>query len=233
MGFFAYQGLDHSEIDLQINHQIDLFIEAVVDKYYGRELKIGVKEGFQEDVARLDNLRTLHVKNASVSLTTNPDGSTFPLPTDYSHHIKTKVIASYTCVDVTTNVNSGVTKKTITNTLTNQVRIGESENMENMRNHPFYKTRKESPLGEIANNIIQIYTDSSFNITQAFVDYIKKPAVVAYVEDINGNYDPLNSVTCDLPHTVHRIIVNMTVIAISKIIESNPQKIQNLEKEVV
>lgn len=224
MGFFTSQGLETEEIDLQINAQIDNFVEAVVDKYKRRVPRIGVKEGFQVDQVRLDDLRTIHVKDASVSLSDYGSiGKKFDLPTDYSHHIKTRITYSLSCK--TGNVSSTITGSS-------QLRIGESENIENMRVHPFYKTSKESPLAEIANNTVYIYTDG-FNITEAKIDYIKKPAVVVYGKDGGGNYDANASTDCDLPHTVHRTIIRMTAIHICSILESNQQKINNLQSETI
>lgn len=227
MGFFTSQGLETEEIDLQINAQIDLFVEAVIDKFRGRIPKIGVEEGFQANQIRLDDLRTIHVKDLSRNLTvydTNA-GVKFDLPDDYSHHIKTKVTWSIPCKD----------EKGKDSTLTgnSQIRVTKSEDIEDARNSVFYKTVKENPLAEIAGNTVYIYT-SGFSLGSTVkLDYIRKPVVVKYAKDGSGNYDSGNSVHCDLPHTVHRTIIKMTAIHISTIIESNQQKVQNLQQETV
>lgn len=227
MGFFTSQGLETEEIDLQINAQIDLFVEAVVDKFRGRILKIGVEEGFQANQVRLDDLRTIHVKDFSRNLTpydTNV-GVKFDLPDDYSHHIKTKVTWSIPCKD----------EKGKNSTLTgnSQIRISKTEDIEAARTDVFYKTTKESPLAEMAGNTVYIYTDGFSLGSTVKLDYIKKPVVVKYAKDGSGNYDAGNSVHCDLPHTVHRTIIKMTAIHISTIIESNQQKVQNLQQETI
>lgn len=225
MGFFLYQGFETEEIDLQINTQIDNFVEAVIDKSRGKIPRIGIKEGFQEDESRLDDLRTIHKKEQVVTLgAEGVNRVSFIIPTDYSHHIKTKVVWSISCVDSN--------KKTTTQTGESQLRISDTQNIENARSHPFYKTSKESPLAELANDKIYIYLDD-FTITNAYIDYIKKPVVVKFGKDINGDYDIGTSVDCDLPHTTHRTIIRMTAIHICSIIESNPQKIQNLQQEIV
>lgn len=227
MGFFTSQGLESEEIDLQINAQIDLFVEAVIDKFRGRIPKIGVQEGFQANQIRLDDLRTIHVKDQSVNLAvydTNA-GVKFDLPANYSHHIKTKVTWSIPCKD----------EKGKSSTLTgnSQIRISKSEDIEAARTDVFYKTSKESPLAEIAGNTVYIYTDGFTLGSTAKLDYIKMPAVVKYAKDGSGNYDAAASTHCDLPHTAHRTIIKMTAIHISSIIESNQQKIQNLQQETI
>lgn len=226
MGFFTSQGLEEEEIDLQINAQIDLFVEAVVDKFRGRIPKIGVEEGFQANQIRLDDLRTIHVKDFSRNLAVyDTVGVKFDLPGDYSHHIKTKVTWTIPCKD----------EKGKDSTLTgdSQIRISKSEDIEAARTDVFYKTTKESPLAEIAGNTVYIYTNGFTLGSTAKLDYIRMPAVVKYAKDGSGNYDSGNSVHCDLPHTVHRTIIKMTAIHISSIIESNQQKIQNLQQETI
>lgn len=225
MGYLTYRGSESEEIDLQINTQIDNFVEAIVDKYKSKQARNGVKEGFQANQVRLDDLRTIHIKDLVRSSTPyGSDGVSFPLPDDYSHHIKTKVTWSIDCI--------GEDKKKTTLTGLSQIRIAETEDIENMRVHPFYKTTKESPLAELVNNTVYVYTDG-FTITEVKIDYIKKPAVVKFGKDVGGNYDSGTSVNCDLPHTVHRTIIRNTAIHISSIIESNPQKIENLKSEVI
>lgn len=230
MGFFSVQGLAPEEIDLQINAQIDNFVEAVVDKHKKKQPRIGVKEGFQENQVRLDDLRTIQMKDVTCAINTyGSDGFSFSLPGDYSHHIKTKVVCSYDCQSIVKGKSVP-----ITNTVNPQIRIGESEDIENMRNHPFYKTTLESPLAEIVGNTVFVYTnntDSPFTITSAKMDYIRKPAVVKFNHDNTGNYNSVGSIDCDLPHTVHRQIVSMTAIHIITILESSQQKLVNLVQE--
>jgi hypothetical protein len=223
MGFFAYDSLETEEIDLKINEQIYSFIEAVIDITRRNQPKIGVNEGFQANQVSLDSLRTIHLKDIPLTLDAFDDGMKFSLPDDYLHHIKTKLTIEYLCVD-----NDG---KTVTKIITPppSLRIGESQVIDNMRTSSFHKTVKESPLGEIVGNIVYIYTDSDFNLTNAKLDYIKRPAKVTYAKDIGGFYDHGNSVQCDLPPTALYMIINMTVVKILKVIETQQQKIVNLE----
>lgn len=225
MGFFTSEGLETEEIDLQINARIDDFIEAVVDKYKGKVPRIGVKEGFQSNQVRLDDLRTIHVKDYVGTLTAYDTlvGKKFDLPANYSHTIKVKIKYSVPCK--TGNVSSTLTG-------TSSVRIVETEDVDIIRKTPFYETTKDSPVAEIIGNTVYIYSDNKFTITDAFLDYIKKPAVVLYNKDGSGNYQSSGSQDCDLPHTTHRTIIKMTAIHICSILESNPQKIVNLKEEL-
>lgn len=223
MGFFAYDDLEPEEIDLKINEQIYAFIEAVVDVTKGRKPKIGIVEGFQEDQVSLDSLRTIHLKDTSMTLADFSDGEKFDLPTNYLHHVKTKLGITYTCIEGGKSVTKTLVPKAT-------LRLGESQNIEIMRRSSFYKTKKESPLGELVGSTVYIYEDSEFEITTAELDYIKRPAKVTYVKDGGGSYDPINSIQCDLPDTVLYTIVNMTVLKILKVIETKQQKIVNLQE---
>lgn len=223
MGFFAYADLEHEEIDLQINMQIKLLLNGILDKHFGRPLKISEAQGFQKNQVTLDNLRKLHVGNQTVTLyTAEPGFVSFTLPENYYHHIKTTVTVSYPCYE------NGISK-TETNLV--DVRIAQSQN--DSKNHPFYKTGRDSPLAEIIGTGVFIYYDSTFTIPSAKITYIKKPAVVAYVKDGGGNYDSVNSVQCDLDESLHEMLVNMTSIKILEILEAPQQKVVNSQREIV
>lgn len=223
LGFYVYDNLESEQIDLQINRQIYYAIDGILDKYFGRKLKIGIDQGFQVDQVSLDNLRQQHVKDANTTLTTSTGiGKKFELPADYYHYIKAKATISYSCYE------DGV-KKTKTEPV--KVRIVKSQDIDNMLNHPFHKTVKESPIGEIAGNYVYIYTNSDFDVTEVKLDYIKKPVKVVFAKDISGNYDAANSVHFDIDNSLQYMIIDMTVLKIIKIIESPQQKIINLEQE--
>jgi len=219
-GFFVYQDMDTEQIDLQINLSIDELLNGIIDKFFGSVPKTSPQVRFQIDQVTLDNIKTLHVKDQSVSLTELPDkdGYSFPIPAPYAYHIRTKVITSKQCGDepllVTTNI-----------------RILESQN--NNRNHPFHKTSNKSPLAEVSNGIFTIYTEGEFTITSASISYIKKPAKVLFGKTIDGDYDANTSIQCDLDPTLHRLVIDMTAIRIAKILEQSQQKVVNLQQQTV
>lgn len=229
MGFFAYDSLETEEVDIKINQEIYSFVEAVIDIANKRIPKIGIDDGFQSSQVSLDSLRTIHVKDLSRTLTVTNNQVTFPLPDDYLHHIKTKLGITYSC----TELNAKNVRVTVTKTVEPEptLRIGESQNIDNMRASSFHKTKKESPLGEIVGETVYIYKESDWTVANAKLDYIKRPAKVAYVKDGGGAYDPTNSVQCDLPPTALYIICNMVAVKILKVIETQQQKIVNLEQQ--
>lgn len=224
MAFFTDQGLETEEIDLQLNAQIDNFIEAVVDKYRGKAIGIGVKEGFQTNQVSLDSLRTIHIKDNPVTLIPIDENSQrYELPSDYLHYISSKINWSIPCKDMTTRKDSTLTGFA-------SLRIEESQDIDTMRKDYLLKTSKESPIGEIAGNSVFIYNENLFTLASVKLDYIRKPAVVVYGKNLDGSNNPSTSTDCDLPPTVHRTIVKMTAIHIASIIESTQQKITNLQQ---
>jgi len=223
MGFFAYDDLETEEIDLKLNEQIYAFIEDTVAISKGKPPRLTIEDGFQANQVSLDSLRTIHSKDAPTVLTDFSEGRKFPLPNDYLHHIKTRLEVGYVC-----NENGQELTKTVTPFPS--LRVGETQHIDNMRRSAFHKSVKESPLGEIVGTDVYIYTDGNFLVNSAYLDYIRKPAKVLYAKDINGAYDSVNSIHCDLPDSVHYMIVNMTVIKIMKVIESSQQKIVNIEQ---
>src|SRR5688500_4726404 len=103
MGFFAYKDLEHEEIDIQINRQIDIIVNGILDKHFRRELKLNEEQGFQKNTFSVDNFRSLHKMNVFIPFALNVNDSTktafFILPTDYYHHIKTTMIIKYDCYE--------------------------------------------------------------------------------------------------------------------------------------
>src|SRR5688500_629673 len=87
MGFFAYKDLEHEEIDIQINRQIDIIVNGILDKHFRRELKLNEEQGFQKNQVTLDNLRRLHKMTVFIPPALNVSDSAktafFTLPTDY------------------------------------------------------------------------------------------------------------------------------------------------------
>lgn len=220
-GFNVYNDFDSEQVDLQLNRQISYLVEGILDKHFGRQLKVNEEQGFQSNQVSLDNLRLQHVIDETQSLSDITDGVKFTLPSAYAHHVRTTVTVSYTCIE---------NKKVITKTQDVDVRLAQSQF--GMKNHPFHQTDKDSPLAELVGNTIQIYKNTDFNITAAKLSYIKKPVVVKFGKDISGNYDPNTSVNCDLDPSLHYMVVDMTSIRIMKILESNPQKIINIQQEI-
>lgn len=217
MGFFVYDNLEPEEIDLKINESIYAFIEAVLDITKGKQPKIGLEDGFQVNQVSLDSLRTIHVKAAERTVATDSDGFFFLVPENYLHYIKAKLTVTYLCNELNNkNVRVQVTK---TLSPPPALRIGDTQVIDNMRRSAFHKTRKDSPLGEIADTQIYIYGDGIFTVTTAFLDYIRKPAKVSFADPVH----------CDLPDSVQYMIKDIAVNKILKVIEAPQQKVVNLD----
>lgn len=226
MSHFTYKSWESEEVDLEINRQIDNLVNGILDKHFGRDLKVDERQGFQKNQVTLDNLRTITVRNETVTINqvSNPLEYNFNLPSLYYHHIKTMVTISYDCY-------STDEKKKIVQE--DQVALRIYNSQDDVTNSYYYKTGRDSPLGEIADKVY-IQSDKTFKVTKALISYIRKPAIVIFGKDISGDYDPnpLVSINCDLDASLHYMVVNMTSLAIMKILESNPQKIVNLQREL-
>lgn len=221
LGFYVYDNLETEQIDLQINRQIYLLIDGILDKHFGRKLKIGPQQGFQVDQVSLDNLRMSHIKGASRSLTTVERGYTFELPAGYYHYVKATAKIDTICK------RNGVD---VTETVYSKIRIVKSQDVDSLLNNPMHKTCKESPVAEIVGNLVYIYTDR-FTISELKLDYIKKPEQVLYAKDIDGNHLPGSSINMDIDESLHYMVVEMTVLKIMKIIETNPNKVAQFEQD--
>lgn len=220
LGVFAYANRESEEIDIQINTQIYRFIDKVIDfKVKGNKIDL---EGFQSDQVTLDNLRTIHIIEEALTITSSTDYVSAPLPNEYYHYVKAKATVSYKCYE---------NKVEVTKTDNVKVRIMNSQDFDIYEKDTFHKTSIESPLGRIVGDKLYVYFDSNFSITGLKLDYIKKPNKVKYNKDGNGDYQASGSVDCNLPDNTHYIITGMASQKIMKIIESSQQKIVNFEQE--
>jgi hypothetical protein len=228
LGFYLYDHLETEEVDLHINRQVYMLIDGILDKHFGRSLKLGPQQGFQVDQISLDNLRKQQVKGATTTLTAFDRGMKFDLPIAgdiYYHYTRATATISIACID-----DNG---QSVTKTDYSQLRIVENKNIDEMLKSPFHKTDKDSPLAEISGNTIYIYTSSDFTITNIKLDYIKRPAKIVYGKDGGGNYSDGASTQCDLDDSLHYMLQQMTSNSIMKIIENPQQKIVNLQQEIV
>lgn len=224
LGHFNYRSLETEQIDIQINKQINRFISEIVDKWKGVKTK-GNVQGFQFSVPRLDELRTLQVKEFEITLITYGTHKQATLPSDYRHYVSFLTDVTYTCIEDNKEVNKTKLKST--------VRVVESQDLAFVLESQFYKPTIKSSVIDIAGNNVYLYNDGTFSHSKLFINYIKKPDIVKFNKDINGNFTPTGSTNCNLPDDVHYTIVDMTIKHISKILESNPQKIVNLENETI
>ena len=222
MGFAAYKDFETEEIDLQLNRQMYFLIDGILDKHFGRTLKVDEKQGFSINQVTLDNLRNIQIGYWPVVLQFDNDNTySYQLPANYYHFISSRIGISYKCWE---------NDEEITHVDAVNVRVINSQN--DFRSNPFYKTGRDSPTGELLNNTFFIFTDRTFTITHATLSYIRQPVNMFYAKDVNGEYDHNASSHCDLDASLHYMLVNMTSLKIQEIIESNQQKIVNSQREI-
>ncbi len=81
---------------------------------------------------------------------------------------------------------------------------------------------RETPY-RIANNSLRVYSDSSFTITQATIDYLRYPNDM----DVEGyvHFDGTKSKTqeCELPEFLRKTIVNNAVLSLKEDLKDNIQ----------
>lgn len=218
MGMAAYKDFAPEELDLQINRQIYFLVEGILDRHFGRPLKVDERQSYDSNQVTLDNLRFLR-KTVIPTIESFNNNKFVRFPDDYYHHIKSTVTITYKCWE---------NNKEVTHTKDVDVRVGQLQY--DVKNHPFHKTGRDSPLGEINNGVLGFYEDG-FTITQVVMNYLRQPAKVKFGYDVNGEYDPATSVHCNLDDSLHYLIVSLTSTKILELIETNQQKVVNSQRE--
>lgn len=226
MGFFAYSDMESEEIDIQINRQIDFLINGILDKNFGRALKINEEQGFQKDQVTLDNLRSLHIRNSLLTIANNTADveSSCPLPVDYSHNIRSTVVITYFCYDPDLKKQKEETE---------EIPVILQESQYYLKDNPLYKSAKDGILGEIVGDNLYLSGIAGVTFSKVKMSYIRKPAIVKYGKNVDGDYDASQSVQCDLDESLHQMLARMTSIEIMKIIESNPNKTVSMQQDQI
>lgn len=226
MGFFAYSDMETEEIDIQLNRQVDFLVNGILDKHFGRPLKINEEQGFQKNQVTLDNLRTIHVRNQILTIandTTNLE-STCALPATYLHNIRCTVNISFKCYDP--DKEQEVVQK-------EEIPVILQESQYYLKDNPLYKSGKDGILGELVGSNVILYGIPNITFDNVKMSYIRKPNTIKYGKDDNGDYDASLSTECDLDESLHQMLARMTSIEIMKIIESNPQKIVSMQQDQI
>jgi hypothetical protein len=84
---------------------------------------------------------------------------------------------------------------------------------------PFNKTKITSPLYTILNENLDMYTDNSFVVSSVKITYLKHPAIVNIMSNTN----------CDLPVHTHQEIVDMTINSLLEAISDPRYQTQSVE----
>ena len=73
-------------------------------------------------------------------------------------------------------------------------RMMPNDRLHELLNHDFGKTSYKSPISSIRNGLIEVYTNTTFNITSVEIEYTRVPKKINYLveqgSELNANYHP-------------------------------------------
>lgn len=207
---FVYTDIQKPEMDLVWNFITNVFISLI---FMSDEERVTIENiQFQEVQATLDDLRELQVKDYSATLTVVSRGKSAALPENYLHILRTRTIVGKMC-------NNVLQTRSRTN------RILPSETIEDSLDNIIFKTSTNSPISFLNANELLVYNQfrdvEQFTIEGVYIDYLKKPAIVAYGVD-GGDILELPDATC---YKLIRICIKY----LSIVSEQNQNKINNLK----
>jgi hypothetical protein len=193
----SYRNLKVPEIDWALNEALELFIKMVAFP------RIKTRLGFENVQRNTDNIRTLVVSSGVLPIT----GDVFPItgPLNYWHFISGNVT---------------MTK----DNCTAQARIKIRQHDDEFESSPFDKSSFEwRTVNAVFNSDgLSFFTDGTFTITNAEIQYVRRPAYIHNAEDYaGGTYNLPSGVTlvgtqdCELPMETHREIVDIAVLILS------------------
>lgn len=212
---FQYAGIQREEFDLVINRTIDKIIQkAFRPEDVPPQEKQDLELYFDKYQFTQDDFKVLKVKDDITTVTPFRRGVLRSLPSDYRHLINDRTIISKECYEDGVKVTKS---KEVPNRLT------KTEDIYTILENPFITTKEESPLSELVDNELRVYTDDKFTVTNIIIDYCKEPAVVDTVNFPNQDLEFSNP-TCYK-------IADFAISYLAKITEQPQQKIVNLESE--
>lgn len=220
MAAFVNKKVQLEELDLIWNKIPYKFIELIFMSEEERRKPENI--AFQEVQATLDDLKILQIKDYTTTLVTFSKGKYIAFPTNYYHLINDRTLVGKVCSGCDGNVQQ-------TQEATN--RLTRTEVLPNKLDNTMAKTREDSPISEESGNRLYVYNlykgNSQFNINEIYIDYLKKPTVVAY----NDVTFPNGTTVIEFPDQTCYKFIDMCIIYISKITQQNQQKITNLMQQ--
>lgn len=124
--------------------------------------------------------------------------------------------------------NLAVVTKTVisetgtTSTKQSKNRLVSTEDIDDLRDHPYGKSTYKSPLSQIKENNLEIETLPEYVINNVEVSYIKRPRPIVLALDYN----------CELAESVHNEIVDLAVQKIKASITGNNYQLLRAENEL-
>ncbi len=158
---------------------------------------------FQDHQITTDDLRVLEEKDYSIDVVSFKDGYKAEFPSNYIHLISDRSVVVTECGD-----------KEFEN------RVIKSEKLRPVLGDSWTKTVPNSPVSNESGNFLYVYTDN-FTIKKVYIDYIRKPRKVSLANDVNP----------ELPDNVMHVIIDKTILRLSKVTEQPQQKIINLSQD--
>lgn len=101
-------------------------------------------------------------------------------------------------------------------------RLLSTKHLRKALNSVYDRTGADSPVSNLANNILYVYEDDTFYVNNIYIDYVREPARVSHKLGIN----------CDLPSNMHEIIVKNTAIHIKNLLADESIKFNSIEKQL-
>lgn len=193
-----YRNLKVPEIDWKLNEAINLFVKIVAMP------KVFVGLGFEVTSRITDDIRSLVIDSKSLTLSKiDEEHYLAELPADYLYYV---------------NLGKMLIKQGECTVKAEKIFYRQHD--DNFMSSVFDKSSflwREVNF-RLYSEGIKIYTEGSFSVESAFLDYVKIPAVVNNSESYpSGSYKTLDgtvlstNVDCDLPLETHREIVDLAV----------------------
>lgn len=201
--------------DALIPDSVDIFywlnksqLEFIMNNLSGRNQD---RAAFEQNQQLYDHFRPLVTKNHVIQAQYVSSGSAIEgffvdrlaLPEDYMYLISSRSAVKYNKNGIVFAIDQG--KRVPADEFQNpQVfihpnRVSQSDDIYQLLNDPFNKTSYASPLTDLHNKHIDIYTDDTFIVDSGLINYIRKPASIA------------RGTTCELADYLHPKIVEGAV----------------------
>lgn len=195
---FNVDGLMPERIDEILNDMIYEFIRSVLPKK-----RNPYQEGIDDSVIAAKNLDTLKIHRKVIELVeTNYDIETYRIPDNCLYPLYFEAFSHYSITPKPANREHP--QKMFTG------RIVDFEYLGEIMTNAITKSSYNSPLAMLADTHLKVVIDESFIIKGLYLSYLRLPQKVSISLGQN----------CDLPESVHSIIVNRAIAYILENSES-------------
>lgn len=182
-------------------------LELVKNKFQGVTRS---REGFEQSQSIIDDLKTLVVKSVTIPAKYGGDASSAidsyfidyaEFPEDQLYLISHRSQIRYKLPEITWSIIDGkrVTEEGTVSVVAN--RYAQLDDIFKMLHDPFNTTRIKSPLIDIGDNEINVYTDKTFIVENVIINYIKVPKRISIT----------NNEGSELPEQLHEEIIQRAV----------------------